>query len=446
MTLTQLKNRIQTVLWQTELEQLPHWQRFAIKLLRIFQAVSRDLTEGLITLRAMSLVYTTLLAMIPVLAVGFSVLKGFGLHNRVGALLSHILEPLGAESENITKNVIDFVDNIDVALLGVMGVGMLFYTVITLINKIERAFNRTWHISESRGLAQRVSEYLSIIMIGPVLILAALTFTASITSSTLFTTLSDIALFEFIFKTTGIVLPYLLVIAAFTVVYMLVPNTQVRFRSAFTGALIAGFLWETTGWLFASFIATSSNYTVVYSGFAILVLFMVWVYLSWLILLTGAAIAYYHQHPDQIQAGRNPDVLSNRMKEKIVLLAMYHIGKDFHENRAPSTASALADELNIPSEALTEILHSLDHDKLLIRHEDETISYLPAQSLENIRLIHILESIRGHGESKQMNNHSLHSEKVVDDLIGNVYDAITEATGQRTLRDLISTPPLDHTD
>jgi membrane protein len=170
MTLTQLKNRIQAVLWQTELEQLPHWQRFAIKLLRIFQAVSRDLTEGLITLRAMSLVYTTLLAMIPVLAVGFSVLKGFGLHNRVGALLSHILEPLGAESENITKNVIDFVDNIDVALLGVMGVGMLFYTVITLINKIERAFNRTWHISESRGLAQRVSEYLSIIMIGPVLI------------------------------------------------------------------------------------------------------------------------------------------------------------------------------------------------------------------------------------------------------------------------------------
>ncbi|MDT8451900.1 MAG: YihY/virulence factor BrkB family protein [Gammaproteobacteria bacterium] len=434
------------VLWQTELDQLPHWQRFAIKLVRIFQAVARDLSEGLITLRAMSLVYTTLLAMIPVLAVGFSVLKGFGLHNRIAPLLSHLLEPLGDESEKITLQIINFVDNIDVALLGVMGIGMLFYTVITLINKIERAFNHTWHITEFRGLAQRVSEYLSIIMIGPILIFAALTLTAGITSSTLFTALSDIALLEFIFNTIGIMLPYLLVITAFTAIYLLVPNTRVKFSSAFTGALIAGILWETTGWLFANFIATSSNYTVVYSGFAMLVLFMVWIYLSWLILLIGAAIAYYHQHPDKIPAARNPAVLSIRMKEKLALLAMYHIGKNFHENRAPCTASGLADELNIPSDALTEILHGLDRDKLIIRHEDQNISYLPAQSLENILLIRILESIRRHGETKQMNSECLHSEKVIDDLIGNVYDAVTEATGQRTLRDLISTHPLDHTD
>ncbi|MFC1588946.1 YihY/virulence factor BrkB family protein [Pseudomonadota bacterium] len=438
MPIAQLTKKIHAVLWEVELTQLPEWQRLSIILLRIFQAVIRDLSDGLPTLRAMSLVYTTLLSMVPLLAVVFSILKGFGLHNQIEPLLLQMLNPLGEQGARIARQIILFVDNIDVGLLGFMGIIFLFYTVITLIHKIERAFNHTWHITEYRALAQRVSDYLSVIMVGPILVFTALAITATITSSTLVSKLSAIEPFGFVFKATGNLLPYLLVIVAFTVIYLLVPNTRVKFRSALIGAVIAGVLWETTGWLFASFVANSSNYTVVYSSFAILVIFMIWLYLSWLILLIGAAIAYYHQHPDKIPVDQFLSNLSNRMKEKIALLAMYHIGKNFHQNKDPWTSSELSDTLNVSSEALSDVLHTLECDKLITRHRNRDITYLPGQSLENIFITRILESIRNHNESTCSSTDFIHSEKVIDDLMTAVDDSIDQSIKQLSLRELIN--------
>ena len=443
MPLKQFKKSIHSKLWEVELDQLPKWQRLTIKLLRIFQAVLRDLSNGLPTLRAMSLVYTTLLSMIPVLAVGFSILKGFGLHNQIEPLLSHLLAPLGEQGTLIAKQIIDFVDNIDVGLLGIMGIALLFYTVITLIHKIERAFNYTWHITEYRRLSQRISDYLSVIMIGPILVFSALAITAAITSSTIINKLSNIEPFGFIISTTGGLLPYLLVIAAFTVIYLLVPNTKVKFRSALIGAFIAGILWESTGWLFASFVANSINYTVVYSSFAILVLFLIWLYLSWLILLIGAAISYYHQHPDKILADQNLSCLSNRMKEKTALLVMYHIAKHFHENKKPWTSSELSDELNIPNEVSSEILHTLEHSKLISRHQDRDTSYLPSQSLENIYISHILNSIRSHNKSTTTNTDSVNSQIEIDDLCNNIDTCLEQSINNLSLRDLITRNQLE---
>ncbi|MDH3342443.1 MAG: YihY/virulence factor BrkB family protein [Gammaproteobacteria bacterium] len=438
MPLNKLKQRIHSRLWEIDLNLLPEWQRLAIKLLRIFQAVIRDLSDGLPTLRAMSLVYTTLLSMIPILAVSFSILKGFGLHNHTEPLLTHLLTPLGTQGPVMAKQIISFVDQIDVGLLGVMGIALLFYTVITLIHKIERAFNYTWHITEYRGLAQRISDYLSVIMIGPILVFSALAITAAITSSTLINKLSSIEPFGVILNLTGNILPYLLVIAAFTLIYLLVPNTKVKFRSALIGAIIAGVLWESSGWLFASFVANSSNYTVVYSSFAILVVFLIWLYLSWLILLIGATISYYHQHPDKIQAGQNLSCLSSRMQEKSSLLCMYHIAKNFHENKTPWTSSDLSDELNIPNEACSEILHTLENNNLIIRHQDRDTSYLPAQSLEHIYVHRILIAIRSRNEYAQHTADSIKSEIKIDNLFKNINDCLEQPSIQLTLRDLIT--------
>ncbi|MES0327982.1 MAG: YihY/virulence factor BrkB family protein [Gammaproteobacteria bacterium] len=443
MPLVQLKNKIHAVLWDVELDQLPKWQCLIIKLLRIFQAVINDLSDGLPTLRAMSLVYTTLLSLIPVLAISFSVLKGFGLHNQIEPLLLHLLAPLGEQGAHITNQIIVFVDNIDVGLLGIMGLSLLFYTVITLIHKIERAFNYTWHITEYRGLGQRISDYLSVIMIGPILVFTAIAITAAITSSTVINKLSGIEPFGLIITTAGSLLPYLLVIAAFTVTYLLVPNTKVKFRSALTGAFIAGILWETTGWLFASFVVSSGNYTAVYSSFAILVLFMIWLYLSWLILLIGSSISYYHQHPNKIPAGQNLSSLSNRMKEKAALLIMYHIGKSFHESSSLLTSSELSDILNVSNEVLSDVLHALEFDKLITRHQDREISYLPSQSLENISIIRILESIRRQNETSYSNIDSINSEKSIEDLGKLIDKSIEQSVDQISLRDLISNDQLD---
>ena len=438
MNILTLKKDLQEMLWQYDLDTLPVWQQLTIKLARIFQAVIRDLASGLPTLRAMSLVYTTLLSLVPLLAVGFSVLKGFGVHNQIEPMLLHLLSPLGSQGVDITKYIISFVDNIKVGILGVMGIALLFYTVVTLIQKIERAFNSTWHISEYRGLAQRISDYLSIIMVGPVLIFSALAMTATITSSSAVTAINNIQPFGYLFGFVGAVLPYILVIVAFTFIYMLIPNTRVKFRSALVGGVIAGILWETTGWLFASFVAGSSNYTAVYSGFAILIIFMIWLYLSWLILLTGSSIAYYHQHPESITKSNQPLTLSCQQKEKIALLVMFRIASHFHHNKTPWTLETLAENLNLSIESLSDVLKALEKNKIIIPNSGKIISYFPAQSLENISIVEILFAMRCDFDPDEDTLPVMHSEPVIDELVESIEQSVHSGLNRKSLRDLIN--------
>jgi len=438
MDLIKTKEKINTLLWKKDLASMPEWQALSIKLLRIFHAVIRDLSGGLPTLRAMGLVYTTLLSLVPLLAVGFSVLKGFGVHNQIEPLLQSALTPLGEQGKEITAHIIGFVDNIEVGILGAVGIALLFYTVVSLIQKIESALNHTWRITEYLALAQRVSDYLSIIMVGPVLVFAALAITATISSSSVVTTLSAIEPFGFLISSIGKLLPFFLIICAFTFIYILVPNTKVKFNSALTGAIIAGILWQTAGILFAKFVAGSTNYTAVYSSFAILIIFMIWIYLSWLILLIGASISFYHQHPERITARQQVLTLSGRLREKIALLVMYRIGKSFHDNKNPWTSEDLASDLDISAEALSTVLSSLVDSHLISRSGENEVSYLPSQSLEHISISNILSAVRAAEESPELNFDNIKSENAVDELINNVEETVNSNLNNMSLRDLVT--------
>ena len=182
---TQYYQAFSVWLWQPDVEQLPTAKAQLIRALRIINQVVNELRSGLLNLRAMSLVYTTLLSLVPLLAVSFSVLKGFGVHNQLEPLLLNLLAPLGTQGEEISARIIEFVDNTRAMALGSLGLGVLIFTVISLMKKIEQAFNHTWHISKQRSFIQRFSHYLSIIVIGPVLIFSALGLMASMLSTTL---------------------------------------------------------------------------------------------------------------------------------------------------------------------------------------------------------------------------------------------------------------------
>lgn len=416
---------------------MPWWQSGLVQLLRIFQAVIRDLRQGLMTLRAMSLVYTTLLSLVPLLAVSFSVLKGFGVHNKIEPTLLRILSHMGEKGVTLTEQIIGFVDNIKVGILGFVGILLLFYTVISLVQKIERAFNSTWRITSFRSLGQRFSDYLSVIMVGPVLVFTAMGITATISSHTMVDKLSAIAPLGTLISLIASVLPYLLIIAAFTFIYVLVPNTKVKLRSAMTGGLIAGILWETTGMLFASFVANSSNYTAVYSGFAILIIFMIWLYLSWMILLIGSSIAFYHQNPDRISDRQQQTTLSGRVKEKIALSIMVKLGKHFHEGEPPWTLDALVKQFTLSADALLHILKSLQAASLITRNNDEAITYIPNRSIENINLIEIIDAVRAADETSKLHLDDIETETSVNAIVKQASDALTASLKGRTLRDLI---------
>jgi len=409
--------------------------------LRVFYVVIRDLLDGQLSLRAMSLVYTTLLAMVPLLAVSFSVLKGFGVHNQIEPLLRNFLKPMGERGVEVASRIIGFVDSVKAGVLGSIGFALLLYTVISLIQKIEQACNDTWHVSRSRPLAQKFSDYLSVILIGPVLVFTALGITASVMSTAVVQKMVAIKVFGSLMELATTLVPYLLVIAAFTFVYIFVPNTRVRFRSALTGGLVAGVLWETSGWAFASFVVKSAKYTAIYSGFAILIMFMIWVYLSWLIVLVGASVAYYHQHPESVTAYRRELRLSNRMQEKLALLVMFLVGNNYYDNLPALTLEEFAQSLNVPMEALEPVMEALEGYGLLTQTANEPPTYLPARPLDTAGLKDVLDAVRGANEMVDLKPQSESAGLAVDQLVDHIDQTMERALQGSTLKDLALSKP-----
>lgn len=432
----ELKERLSHWLWDIDSARLPRWQRAGVTALRIAYVALRDLADGQLTLRAMSLVYTTLLSLVPLIAVSFSVLKAFGVHNQVEPLLFKFLMPLGDKGQEITTRIIEFVENIKAGVLGSIGLAFLLYTVVALIQKVERAFNYTWHVEQARRLARRFSDYLSVIIIGPVLVFSAMGLTASVMGTDLVQHLAAIEPFGTLLQLLSRLLPYLLIIAAFTFAYVFVPNTRVRLRSALVGGLVAGVLWETTGWAFTSFVVSSVKYTAIYSAFATLVLFMIWLYLAWIILLLGASIAFYHQYPQYLSVRRRALRLSNRLRERVALQVMYKVGGHHYQRLPALTAQQLARQLRLPLDVLETVLGCLERHGLLVESADDPPVYLPGRPLEETPLVEVVHAIRSAGEEAFFSAAHLPREAAVEAVMGDIDQALDQALEGRTLKDL----------
>jgi len=432
---------VKRVVWDVDLASLPWWKALPTRALRMIYVVIRDLTEGQLTLQAMSLVYTTLLALVPLLAVSFSVLKGFGVHNEIQPLLLNLLSPLGEKGVEIASRIIGFVDNVKAGVLGSVGLALLLYTVVSLIQKVEGAFNYVWRVKHSRRLAQRFSDYLSVILIGPVLVFTAMGITASFTSTDLVQKLIAIEPFGSLINIAGHLIPYILIIIAFAFIYIFVPNTKVRLNSALVGATTSGVLWNIIGWGFASFIVTSTKYTAIYSGFAILIMFMLWIYLSWLVLLVGSSIAYYHQHPESLAPDRRRLSLSNQLREKLSLLVMYLVGRNYYRNGPAWTADHLAQRLRVPLEVLEPMLETLERSGLLACTATEPETYLPARPLDEVEIKEALDAVRSGNSGSDYSLVDLPSESAVDQVIKELDQALSKHLEGRTLKELALEEP-----
>ena len=431
------KAAVLKMLWPEDIESFPGWKALLARMLQVTFAVTRDFLDGQLTLRAMSLVYTTLLSLVPLLALTFSVLKGFGVHNQLEPVLLNTLSALGDKGEEIARQIVSFVENIKVGVLGSLGLGMLIYTVVSLLYKIEKSFNYTWHIAKSRPLGQRFSEYLSVILVGPLLIFSALGMTASLMSSTVIQALSSMPVLGYVVGSIGNLIPFALVIVAFTFVYVFMPNTKVRIGPALIGGVVAGIAWEATGWVFGNFVVNSANYTAIYSGFAILIMFMIWLFVSWLILLLGSSIAFYCQHPEHLGVRRGQLELSAQMTEKLSLLVMFFIGRHYYRNEANWKLDELANWLGVPLNVAEAVLNKL-HDRQLILHTNEESSpYVPSQDMETLQTKQILDAVRSGDEGNGAMPWRLPAEPVVDQMMLETDKAIDRAMHQQTLKDMV---------
>jgi membrane protein len=375
----------------------PDQRPWYIIALRTVIALARDLVRGDLTLWAMSLVYTTLLSLVPLLAISFSILKGFGVHNQIEPMLYELLAPLGEKSVEITERIIGFVENVKVGVLGSLGFALLFYTVISLMQKIERAFNRAWRVGRERSLGQRFRDYLSVLVIGPVAMFTAVGVSATVMNASVVESLAAIEPLGDIIKVAGRLVPFAMIVGVFTFMYAFIPNTQVRIRPALAGGLVSGVLWYSIGWIFAAFVVGAGKYTAIYSTFATLILFMIWLYLGWLILLIGSSIAFYVQNPKYALGQTSRNGLVQRDRETIGLAIMALVAERFYRQGPAWSLASLAAMLRIRSDQIDNVVSDLEGSGLLKATADQPPGFLPGRPMEETSVAHVLTALRGQG-------------------------------------------------
>lgn len=411
-------------------------RRLLARSVRILTQIAKDIWEGQLTLRAMSLVYTTLLSLVPLLAISFSVLKGFGVHREIEPFLITFLAPLGDKAEEIALRFVEFIDNTSVSVLGYVGFGMLFYAVISLMQKIERAFNFVWHVEHDRSFSERVRDYLTLIFVGPTLMVAATGIWATIMNTSTVETLAGVAPLGWMLDLATRAIPIALVIFTFTFVYTFVPNIKVHWRPALVGGVISGLLWNAGGLGFAAFVGNSGNYSAIYSGFATAIFFMIWLYVAWMILLIGCSISFYIQNP--FFASQQSVDMSIRMREKLAFAIAALIGKRYYQGQSPLSVDSIADRMAVPAQLVESVLEPMEAEQLVIRTQGKDPGYVPARSWESIPISDLITCIRRHDESiirTTMTMQNAHASSMWDSF----EEGLTSGVVGYTLKDLAGT-------
>ena len=424
-------------IWKPDLQDLTGVRRFLLHSVRLLLVMARDVAAGEINLRAMSLVYTTLLSMVPLLALSFSVLKGFGVHHQLEPALYRMLAPLGPQGTELGSQILGFVSRMDVSVLGGLGLAMLVYTVLGLLHKVESAFNRAWNISRTRAFGQRFTNYLSVVLVGPVLVFGALAITASLSNHQLVQWLLQHEPFGSLLVESSRLLPLLMISGAFTFLYLFVPNTRVDWRAAAAGGLIAGLAWQATGSAFATFIASSTQYAAIYSGFAILILLLIWVYLSWLILLIGVQLAFYLQHPRHLT--EHPEALDPglRERERLALSIMALIATQHHVHSEAWTTAGLCEALELASSPVERTVSLLVAENYLAETGEEPPRLVLARETSTISLNELIDTVRAWGGVLPVRRARIEALETVDRLVQQLETARHAALSGLSLKDLL---------
>jgi len=410
----------------------------ALRLLRYPYAVVRDLARGEINLRAMGLVYTTLLSLIPLLAFSLSILRIFGGHRDIEPIVYEFFRPVGgAAATELTDRVVQFAHRVSSGVVGSLGLALLAWTLVGTIKKVEDSFNFLWHVDQPRSFARRVAEYTTLLIAGPVLLVAFVSVSHAALSSAPVQEMVRLPLLQRL-RGTGISLaPYGMVTAFFTALYMLVPNTRVHWRAALTGALVGGVLWAAIGKMFTALVIYSTRLTIVYAGFAFIVAALLWTYFGWLILLAGAQLSFYVQNPAYLQLGLQQLRLSSVELEQLALKLMYFVGRSHVAGGRRWTVNGLADELGLPGIAVAQMAATLERAALLIVTDYDEL--VPARDISRIDVYEILDIARNQRSGHVAPRHL--PIPPVDRLLEGVEEARRNRCGALTLRDLVDEAP-----
>jgi membrane protein len=407
-----------------------------LRLLRYPYAIIRDLLGGELTLRATGLVYTTLLALIPTIALSFALLKAFGAHRELEPFLLEFFRPVGDAGPQIVQRLMQLAENVSGGLVGMVGLVLLLWTLVGTVTKIEDSLNFVWRVQRARSMSRRVMEFVALVTIGPLVVAAVITFSKLAFDSVASYTPQQFTLGAQAAQTLIRLAPYAIVTGLFTAIYLLMPNTRVRFWPALGGALAAGIVWAATGAAFTAMVLYTTRLTLVYAGFAIVVALFVWTYLGWLILLAGAQLAFYLQNPNYLRLGHAVLRLSSNEQERLALDIMARVAQGHRTGNPPWTLEQLSHALALPGIAIADMAEHLERTGLLVQADDGKL--FPGREISAITLAEIVNCARTRRTGHEP--HPRLSAAGVLQLQEAMEQAWRSACGERTLADLLPPP------
>jgi len=437
---TKAVNFIKHDVWRIRRTNLPPGKSFFLTLLRVLILSVRGFNEDKCELRASALTFYSLISIVPVAAMAFGIAKGFGFEKVLEAQLRSKL----TGHEEILNNVIQFshslLESTKGGLLAGIGLIVLFWAVIKVLGQIEESLNDIWGIKEQRSLGRKFGDYLSLMLVCPILIILSSSVTIFVTTQvtlimeriTILGAFSPVVLF--LMK----LLPYSLLWGLFTFLYMFMPNTKVRFTSALLAGVVSGTIFQVVQWAYIAFQIGVAKYNAIYGSFAAFPLFLIWLQLSWLIVLYGAEVSFAHQNVNTYEF--EPDALqvSRRLKKLLSLQIAQHIIQNFAGGEAPPTARKVSHELEIPIRLVNDILFDLTQSGILSATDiggDGERGFQPARDIGVLTIQHVVDAMEQRGINT-IPFAKTHEFSMISETLETFRKTIEELPANRLLKDL----------
>ena len=405
--LSKIMNFLTTDIWRLRLKSYPRKKSFFIRQLRVIILAVRGYTEDKCKFRASALTFFSLLSIVPVIALMFGIAKGFGLQEKVEA---QILENMARfeGSEKIAEQIIKFSNTLLGKAQGgpIAGIGVVFllWTVIKLLSNIENSFNDIWGIKRGRSIGRKFSDYLSVMLVCPILLVLASGATVIVQTqiSQLVLKLPLHSSIISLILTSLRLLSLCTIWVIFSFVFIFMPNTKVNWSSGILGGIVAGTMFHIVEAVYFNLQIVVAKYGAIYASFAALPLFLLWLQLSWLVVLFGGELSFAHQNVDTYEF--EPDCLkvSYKYKRKLSLLVTHLLVKNFCNCRQQLQADEISQQLEIPVRLVRQILYELVECGILSevkQEQDRQVAYQPACDVNVLTVKYVIDVLEAHGNT-----------------------------------------------
>lgn len=428
-----VKQHFSEGIWKRNSPDAPLLVRVSRAASRLLYLVGYGFMKDQCIIRAAALTFTTILSIVPFLAVAFSISKGFGLQN--SEVMREWVLKLTTGRPEVADKIIEYIDRTNVQALGWVGVATLLFTVLSMVGTIEKAFNTIWHVQKGRTTWRKVTDFFPVIVFGPIILLVASSFNVSLQQQEVVSSVLSVEAIGYLEAAFLKATPYLLIIMAFTLMYAFIPYVRVNIGAAVIGGVVGGALWQTAQWAYINWQIGAAKYNAIYGSFAQLPVLLIWIYISWIIVLLGSEVSYAWQNINSFVKQRYFGEATPYEKQKIAVLMMIILAKRFHDSKPLPSVEEISDALMAPSSLVSDLFQLLQKAGYTVQtnRPDEEV-YAPGKVLEGVRVLDIISVVNQDAENRVFEGFA---EKFgfLDSIFGQIGESAQESPGNMTLRE-----------